>query len=208
MGNQQDCGKVEEIEWAWLAGMMNGDGCFSLKLRKRDKRWKCDVSITLTQTDPSVIWKASDILVRGIGCNPPIQEYEPSGNCIRTKYNMRITKMSHMIGFIENVEAYMCGIKLAKARLMLRYLRNRARYNGLSRKKHLISDDLASLSIASDFYKLCGSSVPKEISTILRDHPKGVGPSGSKHQTPTGEDMVQSCVRAQAASSGGTNLAN
>lgn len=198
MGDQQEKKKVHEVDWAWLAGMMNGDGCFSLKLRKRDNRWKCDVSVTLTQTDPAIIERASRILIDGIGCNPPIQEYEPSGAGINTKFNMRVTKMSSIASWIEQIEPYLCGNKLARAKLMLRYVRNRMKYEGLSRKKNWIVNDPEALSIASDYYRLTGAEVPGEISSTLRDHPQGVGPSGPKRTAPKGDDMVPSCAKVQA----------
>lgn len=196
MDNQQGIDNVTGIEWSWLAGMMNGDGCFSLKLRKRDKRWKCDVSITLTQCDPCIIERASDILIRGIGCNPPIQEYAPTGTGVNTKYNLRITKMSLIAAFIEKVHPFMCGVKQAKAKLLLRYVQNRIEHNGEYRKIHKLTDDHVALKTAEEFYVLSGSKVPKEIVKTLRDYPKGVGPSGPKRTAPRGEDIVQSCARA------------
>jgi hypothetical protein len=178
MDDQQDFRDTEptlpfsDIEIAWLAGMMNGDGCFSLNLRKREKRWKCDISVTLTQTDPSIIERASAILIRKFRCNPSIMEYPPSGAGIRTKYNMRITKMSHIVRILDGIVPYMCGSKLAKAKLMLRYCRNRVLYDGKSRKKNTIENDSRALDLASQFYKLNEREVPKEISTILRGHPE------------------------------------
>jgi hypothetical protein len=196
MGNQQEVG---ETEWAWLAGMMNGDGCFSLTLRKRDKRWKCDMSITLTQSDPCIIERASQILIDSIGCNPPIVEYPPTGAGTSPKFNMRISKMSFMVLFIERLLPYMCGVKKAKAKLMKRYLDNRMTYEGKSRKKNLITDDIKSIKIVTDFYELNNKPIPKEFAKVLRDHPQGVGPSGPKRSAPYGEDMVQSCARVQAS---------
>lgn len=207
MGNQQGInnftstayGRVQDIEWAWLAGMLNGDGCFSLQLRKREKRWKCDVSINLTQCDPCIIEKTSDILDRGLGCNPYIHEYKPSGAGINTKYNLRITKMSIMSALIDKIMPYMCGAKQAKAKLMQKYLKNRMQYKGKSRKRNTIQNDHKTLSLAKEFYDLSGTKIPKEIMNALRDYPQGVGSSDSKRTAPKGEDIVQSCVKAQAA---------
>lgn len=195
MGDQQQKEKVHDIEWAWLAGMMNGDGCFSLKVRKRENRWKCDVSVTLTQTDPSIIERASDILIRGIGVNPSIQEYEATGAGKNDKMNMRTTKMSSIAAWIEKIEPYMCGNKLARARLMLRYIRNRMKYEGTSRKRNTIEKDPEALSMAAEYYRLTGNEVPGEISQMLRDYPQGVGSSDPKRTAPKGEDIVPSSVK-------------
>lgn len=162
---------VTETDWAWLAGMMNGDGCFSLKLRKREERWKCDVSITLTQCDPAIIERASEIMIQGMDCNPSISEYEPSGAGVNTKFNLRITKMSQIARFIENIIKYMCGVKLAKAKLMLRYVNNRIKYEGQSRRVNMLEKDPEAIQMASEFYQLCGSVIPKELTQTLRDYP-------------------------------------
>jgi hypothetical protein len=198
MDNQQEKDKVHDNEWAWLAGMMNGDGCFSLQLRKRSNRWKCDLSITLTQTDPGIIEKASDILIRGIGCNPSIQEYPPCGAGISMKMNMRVTKMSQIAEWIEKILPFMCGNKWARAKLMLRYVKNRMRYEGTSRKRNTIENDPIALTLASEYYRLTGSKVPEEISQTLRDYPQGVGSSDPKRTAPKGEDIVPSWAKAQA----------
>jgi len=185
MGNQQgDSNMVTELDWAWLAGMMNGDGCFSLTLRKIEKRWKCDMTITLTQTDPCLIERASDILIRGIGCNPAIQEYAPAGNSVNPKFNMRVGKMEHMAKMMNHLTPYLCGAKLAKVKLMLRYIENRIQYDGHSRRINTIENDPISLEIASEFYSLSGKTVPKEVVKALRDYPHvGVGASAPKCAT-------------------------
>ena len=90
MGNQQ------ELDWAWLAGMFNGDGCFSLTLRKRESRWKCDVSLSVTQTDPCIIERVVKILEEGLGINPHIHQYKPSGTGVNVKYNVCLNKMSQI----------------------------------------------------------------------------------------------------------------
>jgi hypothetical protein len=199
MGNQQENEEVHDIDWAWLAGMMNGDGCFSLQLRKRENRWKCDVSITLTQTDPAIIERATEILNIGIGVNPSIQEYEACGAGINNKFNLRVTKMAHIERWIDKITPFMCGNKLARAKLMRRYVMNRMQYEGTSRKRNTIEKDPEALSIASEYYRLTGNDVPGEISLTLRDYPQGVGPSGPKRTAPEGEDIVQPCVKAQAS---------
>ena len=199
MGNQQEKVESHDLDFAWLAGMMNGDGCFSLQLRKREKRWKCDVSITLTQTDPAIVERATDILNRCLGINPSIQEYEPCGAGINTKMNMRVTKMSQILDICNHLVPFMCGAKKAKAQLMARYVANRLVNENKSRKKNKIIDDIEALKIASEYYRLTGAKVPEEISQTLRDYPQGVGSSDPKRTAPKGEDIVPSCARVQAS---------
>lgn len=184
MGNQQGVNDMESVtttDWAWLAGMLNGDGCFSMKVRKRDNRWKCDLSITLTQTDPCLIEKAVAILTLGIQVNPSIQEYPPSGAGTNAKFNLRITKMDSMKRIIEQIDPYMAGVKQAKCRLILRYINNRIQYEGMSKRKHTIESDPIALRTVVDFCHLSNTDVPNEIVHALRDYPQaGVGTSVPK----------------------------
>lgn len=171
---------MEPTEWAWLAGMMNGDGCFHMSLRKVEKRWKCELCISLTQTDPCIIERASQILIDGIGVNPRIQEIQPSGAGVNLKYQLRVGKMSKMADLIDNLLPYMVGMKQAKAKLMRRYIDNRMKYEGLSRRENTIEKDPAALKMACEFYDLNKTKVPKEIVEALRDYPQGVGASAPK----------------------------
>lgn len=168
MDNQQAIGKVLDTELAWLAGMLNGDGCLSLQVRKREGRWKADISVTLTQTDPSIIEQATDIIVRAVDATPGLTEYEPSGAGLNTKYNLRFTRMAVILRLLEAVMPYMVGIKLAKAKLMCRYILGRQKHAGEWRRDATIATDLEALQTVKEFYHLCDRPVPKEISASLR----------------------------------------
>jgi len=183
MGNQQE---VSEIELAWLAGMLNGDGCFSLTFRSRNGKLKCDMSLTITQCDPGVIDKA-DELFNKIGITPGISEYAASGAGVRTKWNLRISKMAHIHRVIEAIIPYMIGEKAAQANLMKRYLDRRLPYADPALRRWKggeIENDIESLKIAADFYKVRRLGMPKELAQVLRDYPQGVDASASKHTTP------------------------
>lgn len=171
MGNQQE---VSEVQLAWLAGLLNGDGCFSLTFRRRDGRLKCDLSLTLTQCDPAIVERADD-LINKLGVTPGISEYEPSGAGIRTKWNMRISKMAHILAVIDAVLPYMVGEKSAQAKLMKRYIERRLPFTDHSMRVSAgkLEDDRESIEIASDFYKARRLDVPQELAQVLRDYPSG-----------------------------------
>lgn len=181
MGNQQE---VSENELVWLAGLLNGDGCFSLTFRSRNDKLKCDMSLTLTQCDPAVIDRA-DATFTKLGIVSGIAEYAASGAGIRTKWNLRISKMAHIAKAIEHVQPYMVGEKAAQARLMKRYLDRRLPYaDPALRKSARIEEDIDSLRIAADFYTARRLDVPREIAHVLRDYPQGVGSSDPKRTAP------------------------
>lgn len=171
MGNQQEVNKPDAIELAWLGGLLNGDGCFSLTFRTRNKILKCDMSLTLTQCDPCVIERATDILNR-LDTNPSISEYASSGAGMRTKWNLRLSKMATIHRVIEAVLPFMVGEKQAQAKLMNRYLERRLFCVDQSVRRHNeIASDIESLKIAKEFYEVRRLVVPKEIVQVLNDYP-------------------------------------
>ena len=179
MGNQQEVGVVAEADAAWLAGMLNGDGCFSLTFATRKSgNIKCDISLTLTQCDPSLIEKTTCILGT-LGINPSISEYPPSGAGIRTKYNLRINRMSHIAVVIDAISAFMVGEKLAQAKLMRRYIARRAIYSDPTKRQSgaSILDDKEAIEIATQFNALRKPAdykgLPKHITDVLNDYPFG-----------------------------------
>lgn len=173
MGNQQEGSKPNDVELAWFAGLLNGDGCFSLKFRMRGETLKCDISLTLTQCDPVLVEKATDLLNR-LGVNPHLSEYEPSGAGVRTKWHVRLTKMSHIGIVIDAIVPFMIGEKEAQAKLMKRYIDRRMEYVNPGNRRWEggeIANDRPSLQIAREFYKVRRLEVPKEIATVLNDYP-------------------------------------
>lgn len=181
MGNQQE---MSEIELVWLAGLLNGDGCFSLTFRTRQNKLKCDMSLTLTQCDAAVIDKADSTFTK-IGIVSGISEYASSGAGVRTKWNLRISKMAHISRAIDAVIPYMTGEKAAQARLMKRYLDRRMPFaDPKFRKGSDIDKDIDSLKIAAEFYTVRRLEVPKELAQVLRDYPQGVGSSDPKCTAP------------------------
>lgn len=188
MGNQQEVSKVSDTDAAWLAGMLNGDGCFSLKLRVRGETLKCDISVTLTQTDPCLIEKASDILTR-IGVNPCIVEYPLNAGSTRIKWNLRLNKMSGISKVIDVIVPFMAGEKQAQAKLMKRYIDRRLFYVNPGNRRWKggeIANDTESLKIAAQFYEVRRLPVPDEIAHVLNDYPAreyGQAAGSAQHAT-------------------------
>jgi hypothetical protein len=162
MGNQQEVGNVE---LAWLAGMLNGDGCFSLTIVNRKEHIKCELSLTLTQCDPCLIEKTTSILER-LGVNPAIAEYPPSGPGKHTKYNLRINRMAAIAKVIDAISPYIAGAKKAQSQLLRRYISHRIGYADHSKRRgaHFLNDVVA-VGLAQEFYSLRGSKWPLPMSS-------------------------------------------
>lgn len=168
MDNQQEL--KSNYKEAWLAGMFNGDGCFSLTFRQRKGILKCDLSLTITQTDPSIIEEVSNILNKQLNINPSIQTYVPTGAGKKEKYNLRINKMSQILSVIDLILPHMIGNKRAQASLMKRYIERRIIYADPSlRRQNKIIDDPVSIQVGLDFYKQRGSDLPKDLK-FLNDY--------------------------------------
>jgi hypothetical protein len=175
MGNQQEVGR--NLELAWLAGMLNGDGCFSLTIVTRKEHIKCELSLTLTQCDPCLIEKTTSIL-EWLGVNPAIAEYPPTGAGRSTKYNLRINRMAGIAKVIDAILPYMAGAKAAQAKLMRRYISHRIEYSDHSKRRdaHFLNDTVA-IGIAKQFYDLRGSKWPlPESSTTIPQGSTGKRP--------------------------------
>ena len=171
MGNQQESNEISEVERAWLAGVLNGDGCFSLTLRVREGTAKCDLSVTLTQCDPALVLKATNILEK-TGVMPGLVEYPPTGAGVRNKYSLRVTKMAHIAILIDLIAPYLAGEKQAQAGLMRKYVARRAVYaDPKNRKGSNVLQDKEAVQLAARFYKLRGSAMPPEFVSVLNDYP-------------------------------------
>ena len=52
----------EKCWWAWAAGLIDGEGCISIKRRKTKEGWRCDtLTVTLGMTDKKAIQRLKEI---------------------------------------------------------------------------------------------------------------------------------------------------
>lgn len=167
MDNQQET--IKETDLAWLAGMINGDGCLHLNLRLRKQSVCCDVGFTLTQTDPGIINHAWSLVEQIIGGQPYLQTREPPRPGNKPVYHMSVNKMSQIARFLPRVIPHMVGQKRAAAEILLRYVTNRLRRKGKKAMNsvRLNADDM---NIAREFYAAKGKPIPKTVDRILRGH--------------------------------------
>lgn len=171
--NQQEI-KVSETDLAWLAGLFNGDGCFTMNVRK--KRWKgkesigVDLCVSLTQTDAALVEEAVHLTEAITGITPYIAERAPSGNGINSKLNMRVGRMKHIAIFIEAILPYLRAEKAARARLMLRYVKSRLAKMGTSTREKNPRLDKKDWALVQEFHetKHKATKMLPEVLEILR----------------------------------------
>tara|TARA_Y100000310_G_scaffold42078_1_gene39374 strand:+ start:135 stop:656 length:522 start_codon:yes stop_codon:yes gene_type:complete len=169
--NQQESktitNSILNTELAWLAGMLNGDGCFSLIVRKKKgyKSVSVELSLILTQTDAVIIERAARIIEGLTNKKPYICERGALGVGRKNLMNMSVNRMGHISIIITCIEKYLCGNKAARARLMLEYINRRLDLNSSKNPTH---DDV-SWSLVEKFYRQEKKKFPPEVQAFLRD---------------------------------------
>lgn len=168
--NQQEI-LTKELEIAWLAGMLNGDGCFSLQARKRPgkKSVNVDLSITLTQTDATIIEKAFNIISGLIDGTPRIVEATPLSKGGQTIIHLRISRMSYIHVLLKAILPHLVGNKAARARMILKYVSHRLSLMDVAVKNKNPLADSKSMEMVKNYYFQENKTLPPEVQEILRD---------------------------------------
>lgn len=169
MNLQNEYTEIFRLELAWLAGMLNGDGCFGLNVRKKKgyNSVSVELNLTLTQTDATIIERASKIIEIITSKAPYIFERSAQGTGKNSLMNMVINKMQHIREVIISIQPYLCGNKAARARLMLEYINRRIYLNSSKNPVY----DKVSWNLVEEFYKQENKRFPQEVIDFLRDYP-------------------------------------
>ena len=125
MGNQQ----VTETDLAWLAGIYDGEGWFSLKRNVSRNDVCVNLSIGIVNTDANIINKAVEILTE-LGVSPYV--YERQHDVWKTRYDIEVKKFGKAKVLLEALMPYLIA-KDGQAKLLLRFVdmrleRGKARY--------------------------------------------------------------------------------
>lgn len=126
---------MDDTDWAYLAGLLDGEGSFSLngKIRygKTGKPYnRFDARITVNQTTKPIIVWVSKIFTSNISFTQP-NDFNKKG-----VYQVQTHKRQTIIFIINNILPYM-RIKKAHAKLLLRYCL--VRENKINKSKSLNS---------------------------------------------------------------------
>ena len=115
-----------ETNLAWLAGIMEGEGTFSIYHQKRSNTDSDQLraTISLTNTDPYLINKAYEIF-KAIGIEMHIHEYKNKKGSTRPVYDMQTAKQTDVKTACEALLPYLFGEKKAKAEMLLRFVTKR-----------------------------------------------------------------------------------
>lgn len=118
---------ITEIERAWLAGIVDGEGSIALFTnQEKSGSVKIKPVVNFVNTDMGIINTALDILHRA-GCNPYIVNRKQSKKNNRHKdvVEVKATSAVQVKKFLEIVTPYLRSEKKHKAEILIRYVTRR-----------------------------------------------------------------------------------
>lgn len=171
--NQQ---KITEVEKAWLAGLIEGDGAIGMGFHSnfvvnRPKGFAVKPCISLTNQDARLIEKFSELVLAICDKNVRICEVLGRYENSRPSMSANLVGMESVARVLREIGQYLVGDKAAKARLLLKFIDSR-----LSRQRTQRGNppyNLDELTVIKDFYELVrrkGGKRNPEIGEILNDY--------------------------------------
>jgi len=126
-----------EKDLAWLAGIMEGEGTFSIYHQKTGDgpKGQLRATISITNTDPFLINEVHLIFTR-MGVAMYMHEYNNKKGSTRTVYDLQTAKQTYVKKICEELLPFLRGEKNAKAQMVLRFVDGR-----LSKQKSVYDDD-------------------------------------------------------------------
>lgn len=120
---------MKDIDLAWLAGIMEGEGTFSIyhqqrKTTKEGPNGQLRGCVSLTNTDPHLMNKAYDVFLE-MGVDMHIHEYHNKKGSTRPVYDMQTAQQSKVKTICEMLLPFLYGEKKAKAQMLLRFVSKR-----------------------------------------------------------------------------------
>lgn len=114
---------------AWLAGIMEGEGTFSIyhqkrKTNKEGPNGQLRATISLTNTDVFLIEKAYQVF-KDIGVELHISEYKNKKGSTKPVFDMSTARQENVRLICEALLPYLFGEKKAKAQMLLRFVNKR-----------------------------------------------------------------------------------
>lgn len=123
MDNQQ----VTQVELAWLAGFIDGDGCLAIYKQNDRKTRRIDntfyVSLSITNCEEELILKSRDI-IRKLGVNTYIRSSNRKG-VKRDVYELKTKRMVSLSRVLPSLIPYLTGSKKKRAELVVEFCESR-----------------------------------------------------------------------------------
>lgn len=178
--NQQETVKTEEF--AWLAGIIEGEGSITMSVRKKSwNGWNgvgVDCNVQVDNTDSGIILKVKHILNK-IGIEPRVSERPTASikhrdgseySSPKTILRIQLSKMSHIKKVLDGIIQHMAGEKKTRAALILEFIQRRQSYQGDRSKGGPSWYTGYDWDLVRRFLEITGSKMLPEVDRILRDY--------------------------------------
>lgn len=111
---------------AWLAGIMEGEGTFSIYHQKRKGRDtdQLRATISLTNTDPILMNRCYEIF-KSLGIEMHMHEYKNKKGSTKPVYDLQTARAEYVKIACEALLPYLVGERNAKAKMLLRFVDKR-----------------------------------------------------------------------------------
>lgn len=115
-----------EIELAWLAGIMEGEGTFAIYHQKTGDGPNGQIrgTISITNTDPFLINECHRIF-SNMGIEMYMHQYDNKKGSTRTVFDLQTSKQAYVKKVCEQLLPYLVGEKKPKAIMLLRFVSKR-----------------------------------------------------------------------------------
>lgn len=178
--NQQEM--PNQAELGWLAGIIDGDGCISMNVRRKNwKGWNgigVDMNVYVVNTDGGIIEKTVGIL-RKLGIEPHLFEnktvplYKKDGgsyhNPEKTIISVNVTRMADIIRILTSIQPYLGGEKKHRASLIAQFIERRISRQTNRSKGGATWYDGYDWEIVDKFYAITGGKLLPEVRQLLND---------------------------------------
>lgn len=117
-----------EKELAWLAGIMEGEGTFSIYHQKTNTKGAVNgclrATVSVTNCDPYLINECFRIF-KNMGIELFMHQYDNKKGSTRTVYDLQTSKQTYVKIICETLLPYLVGEKKPKAEMLLRFVTKR-----------------------------------------------------------------------------------
>ena len=120
---------LPESELAWLAGFIEGEGCFCMA-KKSGRKNSIHCSFNVTNTDQLLIQKAKSITDKIIGNEVSIVRHPVMKDCYKPIWRLWIENHDGLTKFIRAIFPFLVGEKKLQASIMLQFIERRMELRG------------------------------------------------------------------------------
>jgi len=161
---------ANETDIAWLAGIVDGEGCFAVKRpikRKSGKRQGSTTSyqlwLVLCNTSQAMVIRASRILTEIGVQHQPIRRVWKGDKATRWQYWLQLARKHDLLKATEALLPYLTA-KKTEAEIVVWYLRRACQV-----EQHKMTAVEAAIIDSMAVIKRCGGEAPAEIERMLRE---------------------------------------